>query len=222
MASSATLPGSTPAKSSSRTITIVLLLIASAVAARFIWHYAVPYFLHFNQQQFDVYGYWPHRFRLITHIGGGMLALTCGTLQLWTGLRQRAMNFHRWTGRVYLVGAALGITGAFLMAVYTTPRSFGVGLMALASAWITTTAIAWAAILRGRVEMHKEWMMRSYLVGFAFVTFRIFTDLLPGVTKHLGSNIDDASTSVSWLSWVLPLAIYEVILQARKLNGSAA
>jgi len=222
VASSATLPGSTPAKSSSRAITIVLLVIVSVVAARFIWHYAAPYFLHFNKEQFDVYGYWAHRFRLITHIGGGMVALTCGTLQLWTGLRQRAMNFHRWIGRVYLVGAAIGITGAFLMAVYTTPRSFGVGLMALALAWIMTTGIAWVAILRGRVAMHKEWMLRSYIVAFAFVTFRIFTDLLPGVTKHLGSNLDDASTSVSWLSWLLPLAIYEVILQVRKLSGSAA
>jgi len=220
VASSATLSGGSAAKNSSRRITIVLLVIASAVAARFLWHYALPYFLHYDAKQFDYY--WPHRLRLVTHISGGILALTCGTLQLWTGLRRRAMNFHRWIGRVYLVGAAIGITGAFLMAVYSTPRSFGVGLMALASAWILTTAIAWAAILRGRVEMHKEWMLRSYLVAFAFVTFRITTDLLPGVTKHLGSSLEDASTSVSWLSWVLPLAIYEVILQVRKLNGRTA
>jgi len=70
--------------------------------------------------------------------------------------------------------------------------------------------------------MHKEWMLRSYLVAFAFVTFRVTTDLLPGATKHLGSNLDDANTSVSWLSWVVPLAIYEVILQVRKLRANAA
>ena len=218
MASSATLSPGSSAKSSSRAITIVLLVLTSLVAVRFIWHYAMRYFLHFNATQFDYY--WPHRFRLVTHISGGMLALTCGTLQLWTGLRQRAMNFHRWIGRVYLASAAVGITGAFLMAVYTTPRGFGVSLMALASAWIVTTGIAWTAILRGRVEMHKEWMMRSYIVAFAFVTFRIVTDLLPGVNKLLGSNPDDSATSVGWLCWVLPLAIYEVILQTRRLRGS--
>ena len=70
--------------------------------------------------------------------------------------------------------------------------------------------------------MHKEWMLRSYLVAFAFVTFRVATDLLPGVTKHLGSSLEDASTSVSWLSWILPLAIYEVILQTRKLLRTSA
>ncbi len=220
MATSATLSGSSP-KSSSRIITIGLLLIASGFAARFIWHYAVPYFLHFNQQQFDAYGYWPHRFRLITHIGGGILALVCGTLQLWTGLRMKAMNFHRWIGRVYLAGAAVGIVGAFLMAVFTQPRGFAVSLMGLGTAWILTTGVAWAAIVRGRVELHKEWMMRSYLVAFGFVTFRFITDLLPGLTAKLGSNPGDANTSVGWICWVVPLAVYEVILQARRLRMPA-
>jgi uncharacterized membrane protein YozB (DUF420 family) len=219
VASSTTLTGSS-AKSSWRVVTISLLVIASAFAARFIWHYPAQYFLHYNAKQFDYY--WPHRFRLIAHIGGGTVALTCGTLQLWTGLRMRAMNVHRWIGRVYLAGAAVGILGAFLLAVLSTPRSFGVGLMGLATAWIVTTAIAWAAIVRGRVEMHREWMIRSYLVAFAFVTFRIFTDLLPSVTRHLGSNADDAGTSVAWLCWLLPLAAYEAIVQVRRLLSTTA
>lgn len=219
MASSATLSGPS-SKTSSRLAIIALLVIASAVAARFIWHYAVPYFLRFNVQQFGYY--WPHRLRLLTHISGGVVALTCGTLQLWTGLRRRAMNVHRWIGRVYLVGAAVGITGAFLMAVYSQPRGFGVALMTLAVVWAGTTGIAWAAILRSRVELHKEWMLRSYIVAFAFVTFRFMTDLLPGVTKHLGSSVEDANTTVGWLCWVVPLAIYEVILQSRRLLKSRA
>lgn len=203
--------------SPSRVVTILLLVTASLVAARFIWHYAAPYFFRFDAKQFS--GYWPHRFRLITHISGGAVALVCGTLQLWTGLRQRAMRFHRWTGRMYLGAAAVGIVGAFLMAVYTMPRSFGISLMGLATAWILTTGIAWAAIVRGKLALHKEWMIRSYLVAFAFVTFRFITDLLPGVTAKLGSNADDASTSVGWLCWVVPLAVYEVILQGRRLFG---
>ncbi len=215
MASSATLSDAKSGKSSSRVITIGLLIVASLVAARFIWHYAVPYVLSFDAKQFG--GYWPHRFRLVAHISGGMLALVCGTLQLWTGLRQKAMTFHRWTGRVYLVAAATGIVGAFLMAAYTTPRSFGVALMALATAWTLTTGIAWAAIVRGRVELHKDWMMRSYIVAFGFVTFRIMTDLLPSVTARLGSNGGDAATSVAWLCFVAPLAAFEVILQVRRL-----
>jgi Predicted membrane protein (DUF2306) len=127
------------------------------------------------------------------------------------------MTFHRWTGRLYLVGVSVGILGAFLMTLSTTPKSFGVALRGLATAWLLTTVIAWAAILRGRVPLHKEWMVRSYLVTFAFVTFRVLTDNLPSVTARLGSSADDAATNVTWLSWVVPLAVYEVILQGRRL-----
>jgi hypothetical protein len=45
-----------------------------------------------------------------------------------TGVRQRAMRLHRWTRRVYLGATTVGIVGAFLMAVYSTPRSFGISL----------------------------------------------------------------------------------------------
>jgi len=86
----------------------------------------------------------------------------------------------------FLAAAAVGIVGVFLTAVYTTPRSFGIPLMGLATAWILTTGVAWAAIVRRKVVLHKEWMIRSYLVVFAFVTFRFITDLLPGVTAKLG------------------------------------
>ena len=215
MASGATLSGGRP-RSLSRFLTALLLVAAALVAARFLLHYAAPYF-RWDPAQFDYF--WPHRFRLIFHISGGVVALLCGTLQLWTGLRQKAMTFHRWTGRVYLLGVAAGIAGAFLMTLSTTPKSFGVALRGLAMAWLVTTAIAWAAIVRGRVALHKQWMVRSYLVTFAFVTFRVMTDNMPWLISRLGSSPDDASANVTWLSWVVPLAVYEVILQGRRLLG---
>jgi len=218
MATGATLPGSTSKRFSWNAVTILALVLASLVAARFLLHYAAPYF-KWDPKYFDYY--WPHRFRLIIHISGGIVALACGTLQLWTGLRQRAMRFHKWTGRVYLLGVGVGIVGAFLMTLSTTPKSFGVALRGLATAWLVTTAIAWAAIMRGRVALHKEWVVRSYLVTFAFVTFRVITDNMPWLMARLGSNTNDAATNVTWLSWVIPLAVYEVILQTRRLMQSS-
>jgi len=90
--------------------------------------------------------------------------------------------------------------------VYTTPHSFGVALMCMA------TGIAYAAILRGYAQMHKEWMVRSYLVTFAFVTFRVITDHLPGLVSRLASTPDEAGTNATWLSWTVPLVAFELIL----------
>ena len=195
------------------------LLVVLAVGIRFLIHYAMPYF-RFDPAYFDVY--WPHRMRLILHICGGIPALLCGPLQFWTGLRRKAMGVHRWIGRIYLAGVLVAVTGAFLMAVFTKPHSFGVALMGLATAWLTTTAFAYTAIVRGKVQLHKEWMVRSYLVTFAFVTFRVINDGLPSVAARLGSSPDDSLANLTWLTWVLPLAVYELILQSRRLYSERA
>jgi hypothetical protein len=106
------------------------------------------------------------------------------------------------------------------MTYYTTPRSFGVALKGLATGWLIITGIAYAAILRGQVQLHREWMMRSYLVTFAFVTFRVLIDNLPSVTAKLGGSPDDALANVTWLSWLVPLAVFALILQGRRLFGA--
>lgn len=189
------------------------LLFMSAVGAKFLVHYALPYFA-FNPAYFDYY--WPHRFRLIFHICGGMLALTCGPFQFWTGLRRKALGLHRWTGRLYLVGVAVGSTGAGLMAYFTQPRNFGVSLGFLALAWIVCTGVAYLAILRGMVNLHKEWMVRSYIITFAFVTFRLINDYPPAV--HWGTGEDRAAT-ITWACWVVPMVGYEILRTARQIRA---
>jgi len=111
----------------------------------------------------------------------------------------------------------VGSFGAFLMTVYTTPRSFAIALIFLALAWIFTTGIALAAILRGMVVLHREWMVRSYIVTFAFVMFRVVQDNLPMVVKHLGESENDGLANTTWISWLVPLAVFELIRQTRKI-----
>jgi hypothetical protein len=192
------------------------LLIISAVAAKFLVHYAFPYF-SFDPAYFDEY--WPHRGRLIFHICGGMLALTCGPFQFWTGLRRKALGFHRWTGRLYLVGVAVGAGGAGMMAFFTQPRNFGVSLGFMALAWILCTGVAYLAILRGQVDLHKEWMIRSYIVTFGFVTFRLIDNYPPVV--HWGTGADRAAT-VTWACWVVPMIGYEIVRATRQLRAVKA
>ena len=45
---------------------------------------------------------------LFLHINGGMLALLTGPWQFWTGLRQRNLTIHRWTGRLVSSGRCHG------------------------------------------------------------------------------------------------------------------
>ena len=85
--------------------------------------------------------YWTRRGWLFLHINGGTLALLTGPWQFWTGLRQKNLAIHRWTGRLFLLGVAMGITGAVGLSVNDDLR-MGLcrGLMGLASAWLVTTS----------------------------------------------------------------------------------
>jgi uncharacterized membrane protein YozB (DUF420 family) len=189
-----------------------------ALAVTFVIKYVLFYYRHYDSASFDPY--WPRRGWLFLHINGGTLALLMGPWQFWTGLRRRNLKIHRWTGRLFLLGVAMGITGSVgLIATTTYGWAFATGLAGLASAWLVTTGMAYYSIRKGLVELHKEWMIRAYVVTFAFVTFRILSDY--GPTSRLQPE-NDRSITISWACWVVPLAITEMIFQLRRVRTAVA
>jgi len=221
MAHAATATNLAPASSVkgklSKAITVLAWAAIVSIAVAFVLKYVFHYYLHYNPAAFDAY--WPRRGGLLLHISGGTLALLTGPWQFFTGLRRKHMNVHRWTGRLFLVGVAAAATGATYLAI-TTPYgwAFGFGLIGLAAAWVSTTGMAYYAIRKGLVEIHKEWMIRAYVVTFAFVTFRVFSDY--GPTSRLQPE-HDLSVTLTWASWVVPLFISELILQLRRIRKAS-
>jgi hypothetical protein len=189
-----------------------------SLAVGFVIKYVLFYYRHYDATSFDVY--WPRRGWLFLHINGGALALLMGPWQFWTGLRQRNLAIHRWTGRLFLLGVAMGVTGAVGLSITSTYGwGFAVGLMGLASAWLVTTSMAYYTIRKGLVALHKEWMIRAYVVTFAFVTFRILSDY--GPTSRLQPE-NDKSLTISWVCWVVPLAVTEMIFQVKRVRAAMA
>ncbi len=197
-----------------RTGTILAWTGIVALAVGFVLKYVLFYYRHYDAASFNPY--WPRRAWLFLHINGGTLALLMGPWQFWTGLRQKNLAIHRWTGRLFLLGVAMGVTGAVgLSATTTYGWAFAVGLMGLASAWLVTTSMAYYTIRKGLVQLHKEWMIRAYVVTFAFVTFRILSDY--GPTSRLQPE-NDRSITISWVCWVVPLAVTEMVFQIRRVR----
>lgn len=199
-----------------RTAAVLSWIGIVGVAVAFVLKYVLFYYRHYDAASFA--SYWPRRFWLFLHINGGTLALLTGAFQFWTGLRQRNLSVHRWTGRLFLLGVAMGVTGAVGMAVMAVGGwAFEVGLMGMASAWLVTTGFAYFTIRRRLVALHKEWMIRAYVVTFSFVTFRIMTDYSP-MARLRPEN--DRDITVAWASWVVPLAIAEIILQWKRVRST--
>jgi uncharacterized membrane protein len=153
-------------------------------------------------------------------MAGGLIAISCGLIQLWLGATQRTGSLHRNLGRVYLGGVALASAGAYYLALTIEGRYFAYasGLFMLATAWVLTTGMAYAAIRRRAIERHREWMIRSYTVTFAFVLFRLLDQLL--IHWHVAPD-DQIDAMTAWACWSVPLLLIEPLLQYRKSRRGA-
>jgi hypothetical protein len=185
-------------------VTVIAALVFVGVAA-------IPYFLRVDEVQFRQY--WPMRGWLLLHISMGMVAILTGPVQLWLGISDRYPALHRKLGLVYMAAVALGAVAGYYLAFNTSGGVvFGSGLAGLATAWLATTGLAFLAIRRHLYEQHKEWMIRSYVVTFAFVVFRAFDTMIASrmpLLDHLGIS--------AWFCWSVPLLLNEVVLQGRKI-----
>jgi uncharacterized membrane protein len=197
-----------------KTLGIIAWVALVAIAIAFVLKYVFHYYMNYNAATFDPY--WPRRAGLLLHITGGMVALLTGPWQFFTGLTGKRTNVHRYTGRVFLGGVTVGVIGAMYLAFTTTfGWAFGFGILGLATAWASTTGMAYYAIKKGLVEIHKEWMVRAYIVTFAFVTFRVFNDY--GPTSHL-KPAGDLGITLAWACWVVPLCVNELRLQLKRIR----
>ena len=77
--------------------------------------------------------------------------------QLWFGLTRQRLELHRRLGMGYMMSVAISSLAAFYLAFITELGwVFGMGLVALAVAWIVTTGLAFGAIRRHLIKQHKE------------------------------------------------------------------
>jgi hypothetical protein len=192
----------------------LLLVVVGALAVFFVYRNVLPYF---NWSEASYGYYWAFRLPLIAHVTGGLIAALAGIWQIWTGLNTQAMRVHPWTGRLYVAGVVLGSFGAFVLAWQSVLFGFAwaVALTCLALAWLSTTGMAWYGIRKRNVLLHKQWMVRSYIVTFAFVVFRIVTDYLP-YEAWWGISRPDMSNAAIWPVWVVPLFVYEMMLGRKR------
>jgi hypothetical protein len=190
----------------------IVLTLATAVAVLFVIQNAMPYVA---PDALHAARYTSTRPWLLLHIACGAVALLSGPVQLWLGLSRRALGVHRRMGIVYAASVAIGSLAAFALAAQTRLGWLvGAGLSGLGTAWLLTTGLAVLAIRRGLIAQHREWMIRSYVVTFAFVTFRAFW---AGLQSMGVGTLHEQLAAASWFCWAVPLLVTEALLQGRKI-----
>ena len=154
------------------------------------------------------------------HMTGGTGMLLLGAANLYLAGRRIAFPIHRRIGQAYLAFGAVGTLSALAVTLMPFHKPAGtqiltnisVSLAALSVAWIVAALLGWRATRNRRFDSHRDWMIRAYVLVWAFVFCR------------LGSRVPQLGDlgngeAFSWLSWVGPLIICEIALQWR--HGSA-
>lgn len=127
------------------------------------------------------------------------------------------MRVHGWFGRIYFTSVGISAVAATYL-VLLPEHGFGVriGIGGLATAWVTTTGLAYIAVRRCHIRQQREWMIRSYVVTFGSVFYRILYQLI--LRLEIASQ-DEMIGAISWMCWTVPLFVTEVVLQGRKISA---
>ena len=158
-------------------------------------------------------GFLAHALAIRLHIFASIFALALGPFQFSARLRARWPFAHRVMGRLYL---GIGVLVGGASGLYIAQFAFGgivsrVGFSLLAIAWLYSGYRAYAAIRRGEVAAHREWMVRNFALAFAAVMLRIY---LP-VSMAGGIPFEAAYPVIAWLCWVPNLVVVEAWLRGR-------
>jgi uncharacterized membrane protein len=194
-------------------------LLLLGLIAHYILRDALHYLFQFNAASFG--DFWSERWIIRTHVAVAMTMVLLGPLQFWTGFRVRHRALHRAAGFGFLVSGTTAACGALYMGLH--PREggvlYGFGLFLNGLFWLMAAAMAWYAIRAGQLQVHKEWMVRTYVLTCAgFVGARVVTDMT-FIGERIGtSTLFDLS---SWLNWTVPLMLTEIVIQLRAMRRSA-
>jgi uncharacterized membrane protein len=109
---------------------------------------------------------------MLAHGVPGALALFLGVFQFSSRLRRRYLQLHRILGRIYVGSVAISAPVAIAVAVSLPVMTLAMASTIQAVGWLVTTATGLYCVRTGRIQQHREWMMRSYPFAMVFVVVR--------------------------------------------------
>lgn len=160
---------------------------------------------------------------LYTHIVAAGVALLVGGAQFSDRLRTRVPLVHKYSGRLYAVGALVGGASGLVIACTSAAGLTGVlGFGALAAGWMWCTMRGWVTARAGRIADHRAWMIRSFALAYAAVTLRVWLlvtiPILDGFDVA-GDHFAQAYAPVPFLCWIPNLIVAEILIARRDLPG---
>ncbi|KAI9010184.1 hypothetical protein DFJ74DRAFT_711204 [Hyaloraphidium curvatum] len=167
--------------------------------------------------------------RIYSHMVFASTAILIGPLQLWAGLRRSSVRLHRALGLVFSISAAASCAASVSYAAHQAYGNDGgfagtvsFGFMALAVLCYVARGLIFLVDESARGKRgHGRAMIRAYLCFLGDgLFFRVLANYyLP--LRTVGNGYAAWTTSI-WISWAMPLLLYEVAEAAWDAAGAAS
>lgn len=152
-----------------------------------------------------------------------------GLLQLVPQVRARMPALHRWNGRLFLAMAfVLAAGGLWLVWVRGTWLSLASALPLTLDGLLILAfgVLAWSAARRRRLEAHRRWAIRAFLVAngvwflrVAMMAWVVLNGGPRGLTDDMSGPVDLA---LQFGCYLVPLAVLELYLRAQGAASAAS
>lgn len=135
----------------------------------------------------------PALWSMAAHLLSGAILLLLGPIQLMNSVRRRWLNFHRWSGRVYVVTAGIaGVGGLGSILVKGTiggpVMNIGFGLYGVLTVWAAVETYRHARALR--LDVHRAWGIRLFALAIGSWLYRMDYGFWFMATHKLGHTPD--------------------------------
>lgn len=158
-----------------------ILLAATLLSSAFAWWMIALVPLTFG----NVARHENHFALTYVHVVGGSGMLLFGGINLYLAARNNHFALHRIAGRLYLAFGVVGAASAAVVSLTMAHKAPGtplitneaVSLLTLSFAWLAFAALGWRAVRNRRFASHGDWLIRSYVLAWAFTFCRIASTL---------------------------------------------
>jgi uncharacterized membrane protein len=162
-------------------ISIVCFLITIGVGASIA---------HFFQNYYNP-DFFKHPIIVSLHVILGAFFLAFAPFQFITKIRKRWINYHRWIGRILLgLGLIIGTSAIFMAVIIPFSgvlESFVNGFFGVF--FLFAMGKGFFYIRSHQIELHREWMIRTFAIGLAIATMRLIFIPLLIISKHVTPEI---------------------------------
>ncbi len=158
-----------------------------------------------------------HPLLTMIHVVPGLLFMMLGPFQFSKFIRAKHLRWHRWNGRIFVAcGLIIGISA--LVMSFTMQSIGGVNQAAATILFgfffLFALSKAFWHIRRREVALHRQWMIRAFVIGLAVATIRPIIGIFFATSRL--SNLTPAQFfgTAFWIGFVLHLIAAEAWIHA--------